>query len=317
MTLYIMNLAKSFWIHHHQQERQRDHIKNYCHQTRSMETNRNSLSSDPSPPLAATITPVATSRQTPDQYYNQVDNSNIRNTIKRDHHRQSMESEEGSISSNDGIELVCKRKFSKMVQTTYQLQMKPDMTTTIQALFDGDYIHIIRLTLPNGRILDYPFTGNSQYIPPEVYLHACCSHGLSDVWVLGISLYQMLVGNYPFKAKDDRKLVKKMLHADFSIPDHLSEDVKDLLRRMLAPEQTRASLDLVMFHPWMKPYRMLLSTTSLQSLVPTCSRISLRINKKARKSKWWRLINKTCRFLFLGPYSPPSKPYRELAHLGK
>lgn len=56
-----------------------------------------------------------------------------------------------------------------------------------------------------------------------MYSKATYSRGLSDVWVLGISLYKMLVGTYPFKASDDVKLWKKMLSSDFSIPDHLSE----------------------------------------------------------------------------------------------
>lgn len=33
----------------------------------------------------------------------------------------------------------------------------------------------------------------------------------------------MLVGSYPFKATNDRKLIDKMLSADFVIPDHFSE----------------------------------------------------------------------------------------------
>ncbi|CAO3589375.1 unnamed protein product [Absidia cylindrospora] len=148
-----------------------------------------------------------------------------------------------------------------------------------------------------------------------MFLHASCSRGLSDVWVLGISLYRMLVGNYPFKAPDDRRLAKKMLHADFTIPEHLSEDVKDLLRRMLAPEQSRASLDLVMFHPWLKPYRVMATSTASSIASP---KLSKRLgNIKKRKSKWQRFFKKTCGIILHGPYPPPSRPYRELAHLGR
>ncbi|KAI8086510.1 uncharacterized protein BX664DRAFT_335994 [Halteromyces radiatus] len=230
------------------------------------------------------------------------------------HHQRQSSDEIGSSSPMIGNELQCKRKFSKMVQATYRFQSKTNIPSYMQAIFEKDQVHGIRLILSNGQQSHCPFTGNPQYIPPEMFIRQSCSGGLSDVWVLGISLYRMLVGNYPFKATDDRKLVSKMLHADFSIPDHLSEDVKDLLRRMLAPEQSRASLDLVMFHPWLKPYRIVISTAS--SSVPS-PRISLRINKKKRKPKWQRIINKTFRFLFLGPYPPPTRPYRELAHLGK
>lgn len=44
-----------------------------------------------------------------------------------------------------------------------------------------------------------------------------------DVWVLGISLYRMLVGKYPFSANNDRRLFNKMQQGDFSIPQELSD----------------------------------------------------------------------------------------------
>lgn len=36
-----------------------------------------------------------------------------------------------------------------------------------------------------------------------------------------------------------------------------SVDVKDLLKCLLAPDSTRASLDLIIFHPWLKPYQII------------------------------------------------------------
>lgn len=45
---------------------------------------------------------------------------------------------------------------------------------------------------------------------------------LVDVWILGVSLYRMLVGKFPFSAANDRQLFKQMLHAGFSIPQGLS-----------------------------------------------------------------------------------------------
>jgi serine/threonine protein kinase len=56
-----------------------------------------------------------------------------------------------------------------------------------------------------------------------MFVRASYTRGASDVWVLGISLYRMLVGSYPFKATNDHKLINKMLNADFIIPDHFSE----------------------------------------------------------------------------------------------
>lgn len=69
-------------------------------------------------------------------------------------------------------------------------------------------------------IIDF---SNAQYIPPELSLHSTYHGDLVDVWVLGISLYRMLVGKYPFSAKNDRRLFNKMQQADFSIPQELTD----------------------------------------------------------------------------------------------
>ncbi|KAI8331686.1 hypothetical protein BC941DRAFT_456034 [Chlamydoabsidia padenii] len=240
------------------------------------------------------------------------------------HHQQQRSSFDSDELGSPiiGNEIYCKRKFSKMVQAAYHFQAASNLPTTMQAVLDNDddinLVNTIRLTLSNGQESDCSFTGNPQYIPPEMFIRASYTRGASDVWVLGISLYRMLVGTYPFKATDDRQLITKMLNSDFIIPDHFSEDVKDLLRRMLAPEQTRASLDLIMFHPWLKPYRMVVLPST--PTVPTAhSPPSVKIitTNKKKKPKWRRAINKTCRFIVLGPYPPPSRPYQELAHLGR
>ncbi|ORY97711.1 kinase-like domain-containing protein [Syncephalastrum racemosum] len=166
-----------------------------------------------------------------------------------------------------GDENKCRRKFAKMVQAAQQFQSEHkaahDIPKEMEIVFNGqDNVQYIRLVL-NGQSEYHKFCGNSQYIPPELMTTGTYnSNGLADVWVLGISLYRMLVGKFPFIASSDRKLFKKMLHADFSIPHSLSEDAQDLLRRMLAPESSRASLDLVMFHPWLKSY---MATTTMVS----------------------------------------------------
>lgn len=180
---------------------------------------------------------------------------------------------------------------------------------------------------------------------------------LADVWIMGIYLYRMLVGKYPFVAPNHRKLFGKMMHCDFSIPHQISEgnegdnrrsiwgimlfshtcvDAKDLLRRMLAPRQTRASLDLVLFHPWLKPILFPGTSSSYlnhdswfrsqqaSSLPPPPSSLPLpsSTNRYRRKKRTnchrhiIRMFLRMLRILAHGPYPPPKKPYRELGLLG-
>ncbi|KAI8366701.1 uncharacterized protein BYT42DRAFT_587583 [Radiomyces spectabilis] len=234
-----------------------------------------------------------------------------------------------------GDEIKCKRKFAKMIRATHRFQQdsKKIVPERMELLFDThDNVHIMRVTV-NGKSEQHKFCGNSQYIPPEVLLHNTYNSPMADIWVLGISLYRMLVGRYPFHASNDRLLLKKMMHGDFSIPSHLSEDAKDLLRRTLAPEATRASLDLVMFHPWLKPYQLeamvppandenkkpivTLPAREVQPPVPKEQAPKAPERKKKDRRRMGRALTQAFIFLIEGPYPPPKQPYHELAHLGK
>ncbi|KAI7872184.1 kinase-like domain-containing protein [Spinellus fusiger] len=172
-----------------------------------------------------------------------------------------------------------------MVQAACQYYLEHTTTQPIpmDIVFNmSDNVRHIRLFHTNGTTAFQVFCGNPQYIPPEIFLGATYKHGLADVWVLGISLYRMLVGKYPFIASTDRGLFKKMLKGDFSIPNHFSDDVKDLLRRMLAPDTARASLDLVMFHQWLKPYSVGVPATAHSSALVEPPTETAKANAKAK-----------------------------------
>ncbi|KAI9009370.1 hypothetical protein CLU79DRAFT_774833 [Phycomyces nitens] len=210
----------------------------------------------------------------------------------------------------------CKRKFVKMIQAAYQYHEHNHQPTEIEIIFNSkDDVNHIRLFNPGQRTDFHVFCGNPQYIPPEASLGATYRNGLADVWVLGISLYRMLVGKYPFTATTDRKLFKKMLQGDFGIPSHLSADVKDLLRRMLAPDATRASLDLVVFHPWLKPYSVVVPTQPVESPAHFAATKPTTPSKK-KKKKPKRLLRQMLLFVFQGPCPPPKQPYRDFAGFG-
>lgn len=106
-----------------------------------------------------------------------------------------------------GDEAQCKPIFASMVQAAYAAQNKKKRTS-----------HFIMMTPNTAR--------HRQYVPPEITLGDAYDYYAETVWVLGITLYRMLVGRFPFSATDDAKLVNKMLHGDFSIPSHLSTGKK-------------------------------------------------------------------------------------------
>lgn len=137
-----------------------------------------------------------------------------------------------------GNEKLCKRKLAKMVLAAYKYQKEnqTDQPVQMNLIFDPEgNIDIMRLVKKNqqdGSLKSeyHKFVGNPQYVPPELSAATQVDHyqsEMADVWVLGIFLYRMLVGKYPFSATNDKQLFTKMLHADFSIPNDLSTGKQD------------------------------------------------------------------------------------------
>ncbi len=121
----------------------------------------------------------------------------------------------------------------------------------------------------------------------------------------------MLIGKYPFtttKEENHVELFKKMLNSDFSIPHHVSAEAKDLLRRMLAPENSRASFDLILFHPWIKSFIQQDHIFVSSSKATTTHNIKQK-KKGNKRKKVLRVIKKGIRLVFLGPYPPPPRNY--------
>eukprot|EP00056_Hartaetosiga_gracilis_P006417 m.96511 g.96511 ORF g.96511 m.96511 type:complete len:983 (+) comp12468_c0_seq3:152-3100(+) len=72
-----------------------------------------------------------------------------------------------------------------------------------------------------------------------------------DVWSIGINLYAMLTGKLPFSSDNVTTLHAMILDQDFVIPDHFSEELRDLLlKTLVAKPKKRITLNEMSKHPW-------------------------------------------------------------------
>lgn len=74
-----------------------------------------------------------------------------------------------------------------------------------------------------------------------------------DMWSMGILLYALLCGCFPFRAKSYPDLYRRIARGTFAIPEELSVSVKDLLRQLLTVDVAqRITSHSAIRHPWLQ-----------------------------------------------------------------
>ncbi|XP_028855046.1 tribbles homolog 3 [Denticeps clupeoides] len=117
--------------------------------------------------------------------------------------------------------------------------------------------------------------GCPAYVGPEILNSRHSYSGkAADVWSLGVVLYTMLVGRYPFQDVEPAALFSKIRRGVYTIPDTLSARAKSLVCCMLrkVPSQRLEASDILL-HPWLhcstsNPCHQLSSRTSSDQVVP-------------------------------------------------
>lgn len=76
------------------------------------------------------------------------------------------------------------------------------------------------------------FVGTAQYVSPEMLTSKNATKS-ADIWALGCIVYQMLTGNFPFKAPTDYLIFQKILKLDYSFPDDIDASARLLVQAIL------------------------------------------------------------------------------------
>lgn len=92
------------------------------------------------------------------------------------------------------------------------------------------------------------------YVAPEILKASETYYGkAADMWSLGVILYTMLIGRYPFNDQQHSGLFAKISRGEFSIPENVSPAARCMIRSLLMQDpQKRLTSEDIFYHPWMK-----------------------------------------------------------------
>ncbi|KAJ4890532.1 Serine/threonine-protein kinase GRIK1 [Raphanus sativus] len=93
--------------------------------------------------------------------------------------------------------------------------------------------------------------GTPVFTAPECCLSVPYRGRAADTWALGITLYLMILGHYPFLGETLQDTYDKIVDDPLIIPDGMNPYLKDLIEGLLCKDpKERMTLKAVAEHPW-------------------------------------------------------------------
>ena len=176
------------------------------------------------------------------------------------------------------LEYLGRGDFSKFLKKRplkekYAKKYLKQLSSGLKYLLENKIIHrdlkpqnILVTNLGDIKIADFGFAryfdndmviqtvcGSPLYMAPEIMKNK--KYDLkSDLWSVGVILYEMLIGHAPFRAKNIFDLMKQIERNDVKIPmeTNISDDCRDLLLKLLQKDpEKRISWPQFFTHPWL------------------------------------------------------------------
>ena len=97
--------------------------------------------------------------------------------------------------------------------------------------------------------------GSPLYAAPEMIKGDIYKGSTVDIWSMGVVLYYMICGCFPFQEEDNSKLFKKIIQGKYTIPMHVSTQGRELLYKLLEVNpRKRINISQIKRNAWVKIY---------------------------------------------------------------
>ena len=109
--------------------------------------------------------------------------------------------------------------------------------------------------------------GTLYYASPELIQNSPYNIEI-DIWSIGVIIYYMFTGCYPFYGKEEEEIEEKILEENVEFKDgewgNISDKVQDLISKCLEknPEE-RITIEQFLMHPWFQNLEKKLSNNAL------------------------------------------------------
>jgi len=121
---------------------------------------------------------------------------------------------------------------------------------------------VVNVKLSDFDLADYEKEGNPLYIacgsppyaaPELTELSPVYDGKKTDVWAIGVLLYVLVCGCFPWYGNDMCTLFQKIQKDPVNLPPHLSQELKDLLSQLLHKDPAeRITIPNILNHSWYK-----------------------------------------------------------------